>query len=67
MTKLQIRSAVVRGVVLAMLGATVALVPVAGSAAEPAAAAAAMQNPRDLINGIAQQFLKELQTRREEL
>ena len=43
MTKLQIRSAVVRGVVLAMLGATVALVPVAGSAAEPAAAAAARE------------------------
>jgi phospholipid transport system substrate-binding protein len=67
MTKPQVRSAVVRGVVLAMLGATVVLVPVAGRAAEPAAAAAATQNPRDLINGIAQQFLKELQTRREEL
>ena len=36
-------------------------------AAEPAAAAAATQNPRDLINGVAQQLLKELQTRREEL
>ena len=37
------------------------------SAAEPAAASAATQNPRDLINGVAQQLLKELQTRREEL
>jgi phospholipid transport system substrate-binding protein len=66
-TKVQIRPGLVSGVALAMLGVAVAFSPVVSTAAEPAAAAADTQNPRDLINGVAQQLLKELQTRREEL
>ncbi len=67
MTRVQLRMGAVRSVALAMLGAAVVFAPGISGAAEPAAATAATQNPRDLINDIAQQLLKELQTRREEL
>jgi phospholipid transport system substrate-binding protein len=66
MTKIQLRVGL-RGVALAMLGGVLAFAPVISTAAEPAATAEAAQNPRDLINGVAQQLLQELQTRREEL
>ena len=67
MTKLQRSNHSSRIVAAALLGALVAFVPMGGHAAEPAAAGATTQNPRDLINGVAQQLLKELQARREEL
>jgi len=66
MTKIQLRVGL-RGVALAMLGGVLAFAPVISTAAEPAATAEAAQNPRDFINGVAQQLLQELQTRREEL
>lgn len=67
MNNSQVRHGPMRIVALAVLGAVVAFAPIGSQAAEPAAAAAAAQNPRDLIDGVAQQLLKELQTRREEL
>jgi len=51
----------------AVLTALVALAAVPATAGEPAAGAAvAAQGPRELIDGVAQQLLKELQARREE-
>jgi len=52
---------------LLVLGVLVTLHPAKSGAAEPAAAVGGTQNPRDLIDSVAQQLLKELQGRREEL
>lgn len=52
---------------LAVFGAMLAVSAVPGRAGEPAAAAAVgTQGPRELIDSVAQQLLKELQAHREE-